>query len=171
MAFKTDKQRKAFFAKQGNARADTSPTMLKPQSRFQKLKGFVAKEKELIRQKKESKGLARIEREKIALEQEKATANRLRAELETEQARETVAMQRQETQAEFTEIENQRLSRTRRGRAILFARGVPSLAGRGIRKGVTIGIKKLRQPAPRAKSSGRKRKRSRERETAPFGIE
>ena len=142
MAFKTDKQRKAFFAKQGNPRSDTSPTMLEPQSKFQKLKGFIAKEKEMIRQKRESKGLARIEQEKIALEQEKATANRLRAELETEQARETVAMQRRETQAEFKKIEGKRFARSRTGRTI-------SLGRRGISAGIKRYRKSSRVPARR----------------------
>lgn len=169
MAFKSDKQRKAVMAQLNQpTRSDTSPVVV--QSKFQKLKGFIAKEKELIRQKKESKGLARIERGKIALSKEKATANRLRAELEVEQARESVASQRRETQAEFSKIEQARLSRTTKGRAILFARGLPALAGRGLRRGVFTGIKKLRQPAPRTRSSGRKKKRKSETETLPFGI-
>ena len=133
MAFKSDNQRKAFFAKQGNARADTSPVMIK-QSKFQKLKGFVAKERELIRQKRESRGLARIEQEKIALEKEKATANRLRAELEVEQARESVAMQRRETQAKFSKIEKERFARSKTGKAISFGR-----------RGISAGIKRYKK--------------------------
>ena len=110
MAFKSDKQRKAFFAKQGNPRSSTAPVIMK-QTKFQKLKGFVAKEKEVLRQRRERKGFERIRKEKIALSKELATANRLREELETEQAREKVAMQRRATQAEFSRIKSERLER------------------------------------------------------------
>ncbi len=93
----TRQQEKAMFAKknQGSTRSATNPT----------IRGRIAGIKEALRQRRERKGLERIEAEKLALEKEKITAKRLKAELEVEQARETVAMQRAETQAEFRKIE------------------------------------------------------------------
>ncbi len=162
MPFDSDKQRKAFFARKGNPRSDTSPVMIQ-QSKFQKLKGFIAKEKELLRQKRESKGLARIEREKIALEKERITAKRLKAELEVEQARETVAMQRRETQAEFSKIGKERRAR----RLAPFI-----IAGKRVRTGVRATIKagKTVQKFERRITKTRKKKRKSE-ETLAFGIE
>ncbi len=163
MAFKSDKQRKAVMAQLNQPnRSDTSPVMMK-QTKFQKLKGFISKEKEVLRLRKERKGFERIRKEKIALEREKVTAERLRAELETEQARETVAMQRRETQVEFKKIEKAR--RTRRLAPFVTA-------GRRIKAGVQAGIRAERRLERTGRRVSRtRRKKSREKDIAPFGIE
>ena len=99
----TRQQEKAMFAKRNNptTRSNVNPT----------IKGRIAGFKEKLRLRRERLGRERIEEEKISLEKEKITAKRLRAELEVEQAREAVAQQRRETQAEFRKIETAKRER------------------------------------------------------------
>ncbi len=161
MVFKSDKQRKAVMARLNIQPAQTKPTIIGrlrgAEKRFvQKIK----ERKERKRLETETKGRERIAREQQALEKERVTAQRLRQELEVEQARETVAMQRRETQAEFSKLERERFGRTRRGKAVALAR-----------KGVAVGIQKLRASAKQPKQPRRRRRRiPPEEDTQPFGI-
>ncbi len=159
MVFKTDKQRKAVMAKLNinQTKSQTRPSIIgRIRGAEQRLVQRIKERRQAKALETERKGRERIVREQQALEKEKITAQRLRQELEVEQARETVAEQRRETEAEFSKLESERFARTKRGKAIALAR-----------KGVTIGIKKLRQ-APARKP--RRKKAPRREEPLPFGI-
>ena len=91
--FKSDRQRKAVMA-----------------SIVGRIRTFQTGVAQRIKERRELKGRERIIKEQQALEQEKIQANRLRAELEVEQAREAVAKQKRETQAAFAKLEMERPS-------------------------------------------------------------
>ena len=110
----TRQQEKAMFDKKnrGQTRSDTKPTIL---GRFKfnvgRIKSKKADISEKLRERKERKGRERIEKEIESGRQEQAQLKRLKVELEVEQARETLAKQRAETQAGFKEIEKARRAR------------------------------------------------------------
>ena len=112
MVFRTDKQRKAFFARKGNSRSSTKPNII---GKIKGVSKILIKKKErlakALRERREKKGKARIAQEKLALQREKIQAKRLRQELEVEQAREAVAQHRRETQAEFRRIKREEFER------------------------------------------------------------
>ncbi len=145
----TRQQEKAMFAKknQGVTRSNTNPT----------IKGRIAGIKEKLRVRRERKGQERIEAEKLALEKEKITAKRLRAELEVEQAREAVAEQRRETQAEFRKIETAKRER----KLAPIRKGI----GRVVQAGKAVG--RATEKATRPKPTKR-RKRKETSESAGF---
>lgn len=148
MVFKSDRQRKAVMAKlTGGTRAETRPTILE---RIRRKVRPTPEEREIT-------GKERIKREKEALEKEKITAERLRQELEVEQARESVAEQRRETESEFAKLERERFARTPRGRAVALAR-----------RGVAVGIKRLKEA--QARKPKRRRKAPKKEEPGFFGI-
>lgn len=148
MAFKSDKQRKKVMAMfSGNqTRSDIKPSII----------GRITGLKQKLRERREEKGRERIEKEKISLEQEKITEKRLEKELKVEQAREEVAQQRRETQAEFSRIERERFARSKKGKAFALAK-----------KGAAIGLRKLLEPPKRKPRA--KRKKTQE-ETGFFGT-
>lgn len=107
MAFKSDRQRKAVMAQlnKGQSKAPSKPSIIG------RIKAKEMEILEKLRKRREKKGKERIAKELEALRKEKITAQRLRAELEVEQAREAVAVQRAETQAKFKKIERARRER------------------------------------------------------------
>lgn len=152
MVFKNDRQRKAVMASmnEGQPKANVSPSI-------------VARATAALRKRREEKGKARIEAEKRALKVEQLQAKRLRQELEVEQAREAVAQQRRETQAEFRKIERERALRTRRGQAAELVR-------RGVRAGAAAAraaaVKRFKQ----ARRKPRRRRRRPPERVGAFGI-
>lgn len=156
MVFKSDKQRKAVMAKlnQGSTRSDVKPTFI------QRTKGRLRRKFRPTEQEVEEDRLKRIRKEQQALESEGRVLKQLEAEAKIEQARESVAKRRRETQAEFTRIERERFARSKRGRAVAFAR-----------KGVAVGIKKFRESAKQPKQPTRKKRKAPPKEdVSPFGI-
>lgn len=147
----TRQQEKAMFAKKNNppTRSSVNPT----------IRGRIAGVKEKLRLRQERKGRERIESEKLALEKERITAKRLRAELEVEQAREAVAQQRRETQAEFRKIETARRER----KLAPIRKGISRVVQAGRKVGRAT--EKATRPKP-----ARKRKRKAEPEAEFFRI-
>ncbi len=104
--FKSDKQRKAVMAKlKGNPRSDVKPSF------FGKLKAKEQAIKKKLIARREKKGRERIEKEIEATKRERIQLERLQTELKVEKAREDVARQRRETQAQFKEISKARRAR------------------------------------------------------------
>ena len=115
--FASDRQRKAVMA-----------------SIIGRMRTFQTGVAQRIRARRELKGRERIASEQQALKQERIQADRLRAELEVEQAREAVAKQKRETQAAFAKLEMERFERSLRGRALAIGK-----------KAARAGLKKLKQ--------------------------
>ena len=101
MAFKSDKQRKGFFAQAGNVRSGVIPS----------ISGRIKNIKEKLRQRQKRLGKERIEKEKILLKQEKEQAQRLTDESKVELEREKIAQQRRLAQAELKAVEKARFER------------------------------------------------------------
>lgn len=101
MAFKTDRQRKAFFAKQGNPRSNIIP----------KISGKISDIKEKLRQRRERLGRERIEKQKVLLRHEQEQAERLKKESKVEAEREAITQQRIKAQQEMKAIERARFER------------------------------------------------------------
>ncbi len=112
MPFDSDRQRKAFFAQKGNPKSNVRPS----------LSGKIANIREKLRLRKERLGRERIEKEKILLEQEKQQALRLEREAQVEMQRERITQQRIKAQKELREVERVRFARTKRGKALAFAK-------------------------------------------------
>lgn len=93
MVFKSDKQRKGFFAQKGKARSNIIPS----------ISGKIQNIKEKLRQRRERLGRERIEKEKVLLKQEKEQAKRLTKEAEIAVKREKIAQQRKIVQQKLRE--------------------------------------------------------------------
>ncbi len=101
MAFNSDKQRKAFFAKQGTLRSKVLPS----------ISGRIKNIKEKLRQRQEKIGRERIEKEKMLLKQEQKQAQRLQQEADVEIQREMVTQQRIKAQQKLKDVEIARRER------------------------------------------------------------
>ena len=101
MPFHTDKQRKAFFAKQGNPKSAVNPSIF----------GRISNIKEKLRLRRERLGKERIEKEKKLLEQERQQAERLSEESKVEAQREAIAQERIKAQQKIKVIERERFQR------------------------------------------------------------
>ncbi len=133
-----------------------------------KIKGI----KEKLRQRREAKGLQRIESEKLALQKEKITAERLKKELIVEQEREKVARETRETQEEFRKIERAKLERK--------IAPVKKVISKVVQTGKAI-QRRTKPKKSRSKKSTRQDsgffgieetpKKKRKKETGAFGIE
>ena len=130
----------------GNTRSNTRPTLLgRIRKRFKKKTSA-----ELTKER----GL-RLQREAMALEEERKTARQLRLEAQVEAEREKVREETAKSRARLAKIDVERAGRTRRGRAIKFIR----------EKGAEA-IKQARKPPRRRRKAKRQ-----EREIGAFGIE
>ena len=101
MAFKSDRQRKGFFARAGKVRSQVIPS----------ISGRIKNIKEKLRQRQERLGKERIEKEKILLKQEQEQAERLTEESKVEIQREEIAQQRKLAQQKLMEVERARFAR------------------------------------------------------------
>lgn len=101
MAFNSDKQRKAFFAKAGKIRSQVVPSIT----------GRIKNIKEKLRQRQERLGRERIEKEKMLLKQEQEQAKRLQQEAKVEIQREMVTQQRIKAQQKLKDVETARRER------------------------------------------------------------
>lgn len=143
-------------------------TMSRP-SIIGRIKGI----KEKLRQRREAKGLQRIESDKLALEKEKITAERLKKELEVEQAREKIAQETRETQEEFKKIERAKRERKFAPFKKVISRAVET--GKAIQKRTTPPKKSRSKKATRQETgffeADQEPKKKKGKEIGAFGIE
>ena len=92
-----ENQRKAMFAKMNN---QPLPAATKPNI-IQRLRILRGRAEEALRRRDERKGMQRIEREKLLLQQEIQQADRLRKEAIVESQRESIARERRKAQAQL----------------------------------------------------------------------
>jgi len=161
MAFKTDKQRKAFFAKQGTPHSAVNPSF---SQRISNIKEKLRQRKEQQRLKQEQRGEERIVQEKVKLQHEQEQAERLRRESKVQFERESVAQQRRSAQKEMRDIERARLQR-RIAPFVSGARKTVEFGKRAVKTERKIERKFKGRPARK------KAKPAKEADVSPFGID
>lgn len=117
MPFKTDRQRKAFFAGKGKSVSNIIPAV----------SGRISNIKEKLRLRQERLGRERIKKEEEALKHEQEQSKRLQKEADIEMQREKATLGRIKAQQELKEVQRERFRRSPAGK-------ISRYAGKGAKK-------------------------------------